>query len=417
MQSMKILEGDVVLLSQPMLIEQFGRAGAQFLSQLHYWLNHNQNLGINYKGTTWIYNSAESWARQLHLSVRQVRRLISKFINCEILKVEKLNPHKSVRTNYYSIDYNKLNASLSSRQSSKTRTFTHSDILSPSSCHNGTIYNDTKITNKDLNKSEKNEFEGNSNKQLSKSSFKQVKDLKNISEKIREESQKFKASEIERNCSKKDADNIEVKEIFKASVNETLPKTKADNIEVKEIFKASVNETLPKTKTAQSMLKVWNNTFDVNEKMSKELAPLLVSAYNSKFLKNINNWQDYALQIKSSVYLTSDKFNLSIFWALKFSIIDRIRVGEFGVAKPATNSHILEKVMSKSEIESIISSSTENEECKVLRNKILEAVGEREYISWFMQAIFQTSEEKIILKAPNAFVASVWEKNYDWLIK
>ena len=38
MQTFKLLPHDSVMLIQPELIEHFGRAGAQFLNQLHYWL-------------------------------------------------------------------------------------------------------------------------------------------------------------------------------------------------------------------------------------------------------------------------------------------------------------------------------------------------------------------------------------------
>ena len=49
MQTYKLLEQDSVLLSQPLLIEHFGRAGAQFLSQLHYWLEMKETLGCKYQ--------------------------------------------------------------------------------------------------------------------------------------------------------------------------------------------------------------------------------------------------------------------------------------------------------------------------------------------------------------------------------
>ena len=396
MQSMKIIEGDAVLLSQPLLIEQFGRAGAQFLSQLHYWLNHNQNLGINHNGTKWIYNSAESWAQQLHLSVRQVRRIISKFINCEILKVEKLNPYKSVRTNYYSIDYKKLNAAVNSSKSSETSNFTHSDILSPSSCHNGTIYNDTKIANKEINKSEEKSSEIITNKAISKNSIKQVKELKNINEKNRE----WRKESVSR----------------KIDLTETS-KIKND-IDSKKNSKAEVEEGSPKTNTAQAMLKAWNNTFSCSEKMSRDLAPLLVSAYNLKFSKNIEHWQRYLLSIKSSAYLTSEKFNLSIFWALKFSIIGRIRAGEFGVKKEVIEQEqvrvekTLEEV--KLEINHIVN---EPNKALQLRFKILDAIGINEYLSWFHKAKFlENKAGEIYLEACNAFAESIWKQRYSWVI-
>jgi hypothetical protein len=389
MQSMKILEGDAVLLSQPLLIEQFGRAGAQFLSQLHYWLNHNQNLGTVADGVKWIFNTESQWAEQLKLSVRQVRRYISMFVSKEIIRVEKLHPCKSIRTNYYSIDYKKLEFFLNTKDLNNPGNGrnVHEDILSASSGHNGPLYIQ-RLPNKEINKSEDQTSEIDTNQQLSKNSFKPVKELKNIGEKNREGCQESVSSEID----------------------STQPSKVNDDI-------GSDKVALPKNNTAQAMLKAWNDTFSFSEKMSKELAPLLVSAYNSKFSKNLKYWETYMGQIKSSAYLTSEKFNLSIFWALKFSIIDRIRAGEFGVKKEFVQDEqnrvfkTLEEV--KQEITQIKSESVKAHQ---LRHKVLDLIGIDEYLAWFHKAKFlENKDGGIYLEADNAFAESMWKQKYDWV--
>ena len=157
MQTSRLLEQDIVLLAQPSLIELFGRAGAQFLNQLHYWLE-NPSCGENHQGKKWIYNTESAWADQLKLSTRQFRRYVSNLAQKGIISVAKLHSHKANRTNYFSINYALLeeliSTSDSSPQPSQSRSFVHEDILSSSSGQSGLIYIETKTTNKDLNKSD-----------------------------------------------------------------------------------------------------------------------------------------------------------------------------------------------------------------------------------------------------------------------
>lgn len=107
METYKLLQNDTVLLSQPELIKHFGRSGAQLLSQLNYWLT-KKSVGCTHENTHWIYNTAEEWAEQLQLSARYVRKLFAKFVELGIVRVKKLHKIRSVRTNYYSIDYEEL---------------------------------------------------------------------------------------------------------------------------------------------------------------------------------------------------------------------------------------------------------------------------------------------------------------------
>ena len=375
MQTYKLLERDSVLLSQPLLIEHFGRAGAQFLSQLHYWLEKDEPLGCKYQDTRWIYNSAESWAQQLHLSVRQIRRLISKFVESGILQVKKLNPCKSIRTNYYSINYDKLNTSITLK-SSQSRCFVHHDILSPSSCHNGTIYIETKTTNKDLNKSED-----------------QPENLAG-------------QGESEKN-------QVNLAQQVKKDILETEKNRKEDSVS----GKTSTNQKpSAKTSTAQDMLKIWNDALGekANAIMSKDLAPLLVSAYSTKFGRDLTQWKRYCELIGTSEYLMKETFDLSIFWALKFSIIDRLRAGGLGV-KPEMIKQA--SVLDNVQIEEMIEKLDELAEAKALRRNIAQVVGAAAYYSWFHQASFVEKDEEILLIAPTTFIENKWEELFPWVNK
>ena len=392
MQSKKILEGDAVLLSQPLLIEQFGRAGAQFLSQLHYWLNHNNNLGIVSDGAKWIYNSAKDWADQLCMSSRTVQRLISSLNTSGVLEVKKLSANKHNRTNHYTINYEILEKLIKHKASEK---------LITTKCRNALGQSDVmyiqRLPNKEFNKSEEIIFETSNSNQLSKNSFNQVKKFKNLNGKKSGLGYQLPGlSEIDR-----------------------IEKSKFNNdIVSKQTSKVDVKEDSQKTNTAQAMLKAWNDTFEVNEKMSRDLAPLLVSAYNSKFSKNIELWHHYLLSIKSSAYLTSEKFNLSLFWALKFSIIDQIRAGEFGVKKEFDQEDLVGRVKTIEEVKLEINQiKNESVKAQELRHKILQAVGLGNYVSWFKGAQIQEQEGSLVLVAPNAFVENYWETHFDWILR
>ena len=387
MQTYKLLKRDSVLLSQPLLIEHFGRAGAQFLSQLHYWLEKKETLGCKYQDSHWIYNSAESWAKQLHLSVRQIRRLISKFVESGVLRVEKLNPYKSIRTNYYSIDYDKLNASVSPKNNLETRIFVHGDILSPSSCHNGTIYIETKTTNKDINKSDATPIE-----------------------QVGQGGTKIKQVDLVNMMIPKDMEKKE-ETVVGLITPQTSLVTENSNTEAIQLKK--------KTTTSQDMLMIWNTILGekAQTSMSKELAPLLVSAFHKKFEQSLDQWKSYCELIKTSPYLMGEHFHLSIFWGLKFSAIDRIRAGELGVKPTLTNNSIGQGVISavtENQVEQMIEELPESTEAKTTRLQIARAIGAAAYHSWFHQATFVKRGDELQMVAPNSFVESYWETHYSW---
>jgi predicted transcriptional regulator len=153
MQTFKLLSNDSVLLSQPKLIEKFGRPGAQLLSQLHYWLTKKETLGCNNNGVHWIYNSADAWAEQLRISPRQVQRIVKKLTDFGVLLVEKLSVNKYNRTNHYTIDYDSLKIILEDHVAKE-------HVCEPitTKCRNASGQNVVitiqKLPNKDFNKSD-----------------------------------------------------------------------------------------------------------------------------------------------------------------------------------------------------------------------------------------------------------------------
>jgi hypothetical protein len=103
------------LIAQAHLIDEFGRTGAQFINQIHYWIK-KKNIGIIHDDKKWVYNTAEEWAKQLLVSTRTIERYISTFLKTGIIKVKKLSSHKSNRTNFLTLNYELLESLTSQTQ-------------------------------------------------------------------------------------------------------------------------------------------------------------------------------------------------------------------------------------------------------------------------------------------------------------
>jgi hypothetical protein len=334
MSTYKILKNDTVLLCQPYLIEALGRTGAQFLNQIHYWLEQ-QNTGVQHNNHHWVYNTAEEWASQLRVSVRSIRRYINLFLEKNLIRVEKLSKHKSNRTNYITINYEALQHLNTQFDATNQR-----DKMAPSSCQDDTMVIQ-KITNKDLN-----------NKSIIKiiaptQQAEQVDDIKNI--------------------------NVQEK-----------------------------NEQGLKKTTVQDMLKIWNMHFPKNQKtMDKDLAKQLMAAFNHKCDHNLKKWENYLDRIKSSAYIMSADFKLSLIWALKFKTIDRIFESDLGVQDiPIKADAKTEESKAREHIVAI----DEPEPCKTLRHVLLTKIGSIAYNAWFTKVVFVMRNNEVILKAENKFV-------------
>jgi hypothetical protein len=394
MQTFKLLSNDSVLLSQPVLIEHFGRTGAQLLSQLHYWLSKKQDLGSMHNGVRWIYNSAKSWAAQICISERQIERVLSRLQTIGVIQTKQLSRNKFDRTNHFTINY----AVLEEYIGSDPMEAAGNPI--PTKCRPRNRKNDAmyiqKLSNKEFNKSDKFsknlEVVGqgaNQESKIKKPISEQVKQVKDLN--LKNEKRLDAFQETPTTCL-------------------AIEKNKADE----------TNLLLPKTATAQDMLKVWNDKFagKAESKLNKELAPLLVSAFKNKFEYNLKNWQHYCDQLKSSEYLMGEAFKLTLGWALKFGTIDRIGAGELGVKVSSRDISTGQgSVIDETQIFQIIEVLEESDQAKELRHKIAKAIGCAAYYSWFHQAKFCEEVGNIRMIAPNSFVEQYWETNFDWIVK
>src|SRR3569833_531379 len=95
----KLIQGDSILVIQPILIQHYGRVGASLIQQIYYWSQKGQ--GIVYNNQRWIHNTAEQWAIQLCVSARTIKRTVQKLMKDGAIHVQKLSKHKSNQTNSY----------------------------------------------------------------------------------------------------------------------------------------------------------------------------------------------------------------------------------------------------------------------------------------------------------------------------
>jgi len=77
-----------------------------FLNLLNYWLQRSKNCKDD---KIWVFNTLSKWCEQLPIfSERTLQRLIKKLKNSGIIEVQKHDKNRFNRTNWYTINYEKL---------------------------------------------------------------------------------------------------------------------------------------------------------------------------------------------------------------------------------------------------------------------------------------------------------------------
>lgn len=354
MQTYKLIKEDYVLLSQPILVKEFGRSKAQFLSQLHYWISKGQ--GTQHENLSWIFNTVEAWADQLQLSVRQIKRIIKELREKGVIFTKKLSLHKSNQTNYYSINYERLKHLSNQKKTNEnvknhrqSPRHTHSDMMTPSKGQNDPLVIQ-RITNKDYDKSE---FEG-----------------------MMESQGKGEGG------------------AFLDPVNQDQ----------------NNNLTKIKNTTSQDMVRIWNKVVCKSPtSLTKELAPLLVAAFKQKFNACLNKWEHYCQTLTSSEYMMGKTFDLNLKWALKFATIERVRAGGFGVKEIACK---VDEHEAYDQALKHIERCHEESTCQEIRRNVLQAFGAVKYNTWFQKVRLEERAGEVIVVPPSAFVAHYIEKEF-----
>ena len=115
-----LTDGDAIPIS-PAIAVQHGINAAAFLQQLHFLLTSVKTSQREYNftaGRYWIYYSYEQWAEHIPwLSVGTIKRVVQALVKTRVLLIHR-NPHNNLdRTNWYTIDYSRLNETLGTANS------------------------------------------------------------------------------------------------------------------------------------------------------------------------------------------------------------------------------------------------------------------------------------------------------------
>lgn len=101
------IENEFNMIASPTLAKAYGMAAATFIQKLHYILLNQAKVEHNKK--KYWYHTLDEWVKCIGFySVSTIKRVIKKLEAEGILIIKKLDECKWKRTNYYSIDYKKL---------------------------------------------------------------------------------------------------------------------------------------------------------------------------------------------------------------------------------------------------------------------------------------------------------------------
>lgn len=113
---MSLLYNEPPVAVSPTLMTIFGVPEAMFLQQVHYWIENKKNNASKYKnsfvgGYWWVYNSLTEWQALLPYlgSESTIKRIIADLKSKGVLVIEKHNAHGFDKTNWYRINYIRLN--------------------------------------------------------------------------------------------------------------------------------------------------------------------------------------------------------------------------------------------------------------------------------------------------------------------
>ncbi len=108
-RSRLLYKGIGIFFQPEIIVHVGGRASAQFLQQIHYFITSTKIKGTIHQDNKWIYQTIDQWAKILGYSTSTIKNCIRILQNLNLIKVEKLSNYKSNRTNFYTINYGVLN--------------------------------------------------------------------------------------------------------------------------------------------------------------------------------------------------------------------------------------------------------------------------------------------------------------------
>lgn len=327
-----------------------------FIGQLLFW--SSTHAGIDFDQKRWIYNTGEQWAESLKMSRNSFVRLVKNLREAGILLVKKLAKNKRDRTNYYCLNQDFLN---SLKEKVK-------ELRGNVACCVDRIKNHASVPVKAMS-----------------AMVGAMVGAMNINRLHRHHKS---------NKSEKRSESLEGEKKMEGN---GLPN---------DLVKQMVNTWHKHVSSKKGLPMPTLNVY---------LSGYLVACFQNKFDRDMKKWENYCRFIASSSYLMGKDFSISPGWATKYPVIDRILSGELGV-----NLNILALTQDTSadcEIRAAEHISGLSEGCvaKDARKAVLDALGSREYMSWFKD--ISVSEDGISFKAPNRFVADTIENRFGYVLK
>lgn len=114
MKNILLQNNEYPIIASPMLSKELGLPAASFLQKLYYLLNETgkykrkKNL-TQHNNRKWWFHTFEEWTSTLgFFSLSTIKRAVSKLKELGLIEINKLDSNKSMRVNYYTINYKKL---------------------------------------------------------------------------------------------------------------------------------------------------------------------------------------------------------------------------------------------------------------------------------------------------------------------
>jgi hypothetical protein len=114
MKNILLQNNEYPIIASPMLSKELGLPAATFLQKLYYLLNETRkykrkkNL-TQHNNRKWWFHTYQEWTDTLGLfSIATIKRAVAKLKQMGLIEINKLDPNKSMRVNYYTINYKKL---------------------------------------------------------------------------------------------------------------------------------------------------------------------------------------------------------------------------------------------------------------------------------------------------------------------
>lgn len=147
-----LLKQDKCLVLQPELVRTIGKSPAIVLQQIHYWLSSKEDLGRVVDGKRYIHNTLEDWVDEIKtISLSTLKRAVAVLNDYGLISIQKFNSKWGNRTNWYTINYNKLQELIGGEQHQLDQLSLPNQLkMSQPSAQNEPIIIETKKTNKDL---------------------------------------------------------------------------------------------------------------------------------------------------------------------------------------------------------------------------------------------------------------------------